>query len=1385
MKENTPKTGTARQLPALIATLAALILSTRSQDLKVGNPSPNITTKSNVTITFLSEFITTGNKLANVKLTVTDPTHATLIGEPVVSPYNYQEMKFNTSQYQTKLVEILRVEDMNDELVGGYSLNSWNQPYISVVGITSDCTCFMTNLNYTNDVDTPLYWVFGKLKGRTRQECSTAFTLLPNNDRYSIAGFFTMNSVMQYVVFDEDNFGQNGQVQNLKIFSKGAPENAYLHLKVLTQVSSTNDDSAIIVYSRTGDLKKNMLVYRPKIDYETGTFNNTVTPPYIYYPEGPAVWMSLAVQNNQNLYSCWREVPQDPEDDTHIIVACSFQQTNQKDPYVNSLFRRFNDDFYPGFSIDPNSYTNDGFYYEIRFKNGQKLNFTKYPNITLDDTLGNFSNNAYSFLTNGTANGQYQTEVELDFDFDGADHFVENVEFWPGYVMFRVTIRSRVDQSFVKKTVFAFDHSYSFGDGDLGSLVFNDTKNRLYRYQGLGIFEISLDVENQVIRQTLIVDRQMKLKINKPSSLEAMNTPQAVKLNYHDTSNNGKDSLTFYVTFIQNFEEFGVSHGPASNESDYLAFHSPYPHQYYLRGLEAKGDFVQFSNIPQNISSAVYYKAGISAFHTLYDEKKFRTAVAYNSSTRGSSYQLKGPQQNALCAYSGYPAQNSGDNLNFAVSCRNKKLNSIMINTNDFENSPISSFQPAKEIDVSYLDIPCESAICLQNGLALISPVPIEQVNTTDIGYILLMKNQTAGDEFRVMKTSNFKGLFSGWNTQSKTRYSMYYQQSGDYEGCLAQLANTDDFNNAINRISKIDLKSPYFYVEPLIDAELSPETAEIEFSDLKNQNKKILNFEVSMTKSPNHAPIFIKKRLDLDSLTQAYPGQSNTDDEPTITKSFSFNEHFKLFGNGISLDSPILFKQAVLTQYDENDLPELDFASLSADQENLNCDVTDLDLRALLVKSESTGYYAMGVYGDGDEIYTKNVYCYWNGSQPLPSNGSNGSGGSTGGSASFSFTSSTRLLSSKEGEVRTEIEDQRVVDLARRGKNSQNIKFPKIGKNFEKRQKNDQKEPVSSSPGALGLSMTRRIRSVDINKFTFQCTIFVFQNIDWQYDDTATDQIVFTTQSQNQGTVLDLNQTVNNIFTRKIKIFANDVTDANQTNRFVAGFSNNTLVLYTLQCAYVYNRPANQSALVGSEIISTNTLDFAILDNPNYHLILSGGVKEVQVTLLDSKFQQSIQVDSSNLTQTILSDLKIIDKINLRWHTTPDTIDLTISGDSIHFYSYLIKITKEAQKGENSLYKLTVQSRESYLKPVSFADGHCDSTKDFIACLLYAEKTAKYYSVQQKREVAITSRNSTSLAVWAKKNGRYQGKGYTYRLEDVVPEDSSTSLIVGNYSTN
>ena len=237
-----PKTGIFKFV-TLLTTILVPRVAAQSSYVKLENPYPEITTKSNITINFLKDFITYTPYYSNITLSLEDPSQGSLVSEPVESFWNYQELKFNTTKQKTKLDQILGMGSLNDILMTSYEgLNPKYSPYLSVVGITSNKTCFVTNINNTEDIDTydpsyakPEYLIIDSSKSYSVEECATAVTVLPRrSNHYAMAGFFTADSVFTYKIQSRYiSKSANKKVHSTEMFSDGAPRDAFKHFKVL------------------------------------------------------------------------------------------------------------------------------------------------------------------------------------------------------------------------------------------------------------------------------------------------------------------------------------------------------------------------------------------------------------------------------------------------------------------------------------------------------------------------------------------------------------------------------------------------------------------------------------------------------------------------------------------------------------------------------------------------------------------------------------------------------------------------------------------------------------------------------------------------------------------------------------------------------------------------------------------------------------------------------------------------------------------------------------------------------------------------------------------------------------------------------------------------
>ena len=209
-------------------------------------------------------------------------------------------------------------------------------------------------------------------------------------------------------------------------------------------------------------------------------------------------------------------------------------------------------------------------------------------------------------------------------------------------------------------------------------------------------------------------------------------------------------------------------------------------------------------------------------------------------------------------------------------------------------------------------------------------------------------------------------------------------------------------------------------------------------------------------------------------------------------------------------------------------------------------------------------------------------------------------------------------------------------------------------------------------------------------------------------------------------------------------------------------------------------------------EIRANNTIDFEVLSNPSQslHLVFSGGYEHLQVLGYNNQVDTIKGIDSSNFTKTVLEDLRVISGITARWADQANTtIDLVIHGDGSHFYNYIVEVeSTPAEPNAIKGYKFVVKSRQKYLKPTTFVETFCDSTLDFIICILYSQTLGSYTPIEPKtpnQKIKITNKNETSIAVWAKTNGAYNGTGYTYRIQQIDVQNPQLALIIRDYTKN
>ena len=611
---------------------------------------------------------------------------------------------------------------------------------------------------------------------------------------------------------------------------------------------------------------------------------------------------------------------------------------------------------YPGVIADQSKSSQKGFYYELLFygeSNIRDFTFVRYKNVTISYGMD------YEALTGG-GEGNITKTLQLDFAFDRNYHFVDSVEYTTVFQTFRIVFKHRKYEQFSETVIFSLDETVDFGGvwsqksgGPLEpGFIFKDMGTTLYHYRGDGVLKLEVSGAGTAITQKLIVDKQVELRVTKPNYLPRY---QSVELSF---SSPGVTSarLNFEINYVENFEDFSASHTKAS-QSQYEVFRSTNPFQFYHRGIEVKGDFIRFSNKNQNQEKRTF-QAGLSVFYTQYDYLRLRSENSFNPSNFVASNQLRGAVRDSVCAQSWYPSSSSPQNPDFGVRCKDLKLDSILVKAssqNQVKADSDDNFRRRQEIDLTYTEIPCQYVQCFQNGLALISGAPADKVNETERGYILMMKNQARGLEYKIVETVNFKGLFSMFDSTARDNYNTLYLQDGEYSGYLVQM----DKDNKVFRQSKFDLQRPYLFLNPLKRGRSSSQhIAEIEISDQNQPGTKILHFSVQLIRNPNHAPVFIKKPLNLSDIGNNYLDKS--------TKVFDFKEHFELFGNGISIDNPVIAEWTSISGFWKPKVVK--YASLEADKRDLDCDYFSGFHEGIITGKDSFHFY---VLTDEDETVT------------------------------------------------------------------------------------------------------------------------------------------------------------------------------------------------------------------------------------------------------------------------------------------------------------------------------------------------------------------------------------------------------------------------------
>ena len=216
----------------------------------------------------------------------------------------------------------------------------------------------------------------------------------------------------------------------------------------------------------------------------------------------------------------------------------------------------------------------------------------------------------------------------------------------------------------------------------------------------------------------------------------------------------------------------------------------------------------------------------------------------------------------------------------------------------------------------------------------------------------------------------------------------------------------------------------------------------------------------------------------------------------------------------------------------------------------------------------------------------------------------------------------------------------------------------------------------------------------------------------------------------------------------------------------------------------YKYLGPAEYvpigSGVVSFDYISSNKLadsyGYAIFfvdgRKLGYHGFSSGDY--------DLKQRVDILVDVLKLQQK-LEKLDYLTYLKIYHNQETDNFDLIVDGDDQRVYVYRGQFQFSVVDVSIPSFNLTLlfnnTSDESYVKPMNMDSIECSTTKDFLICsspVTYPEALNPHQNQYE-----------TLLMVWARRYGRFNGTGYTYRIETLGQIEPKGAFTIWNYSLN
>ena len=158
----------------------------------------------------------------------------------------------------------------------------------------------------------------------------------------------------------------------------------------------------------------------------------------------------------------------------------------------------------------------------------------------------------------------------------------------------------------------------------------------------------------------------------------------------------------------------------------------------------------------------------------------------------------------------------------------------------------------------------------------------------------------------------------------------------------------------------------------------------------------------------------------------------------------------------------------------------------------------------------------------------------------------------------------------------------------------------------------------------------------------------------------------------------------------------------------------------------------------------------------------------------------RNMKVNKTELVERV-SGFDYVSYVKAHHNQTEGTFELVVDGDDQMLYILTGNLTFYVlDREDESLFRLDVgvdKEVHGYVKPINMDSMECGTTKDFLVCA----SPVTYTDVFDPGE----NQYQTILMVWAKKDGAYNGTGYTYRIETIGKIEPKGAFAIWDYNNN